>query len=341
MPVYPSDPTGPSVDNQGELESSGADERIGIRRRLIEGVRQHDVSGLSAEIAYRFLFAVFPFGLFVAALGAFVAGLVHVDNPAQLVLNGLGDNLPPDIAASLRPELEHLLNAGQPGVLGLGALLALWAATGGTNALVKGIHRAYGVPEQRPFLLRYAVAVGLTILAAVGVIASFVTIVGGAFFTQQLADRLGLGSQALLFLQIVRWPAVFIGLVAAVAILYRYAPSIVVPWRWILVGATVFAAGWLIATAALGFYAANVANYGATYGSLGAVIVLMLWFYLTALVLLLGCEVTAALARERSPGEIHRRGEEEAATARVDGAADEVGQRVKGAASGVVSRDRA
>ena len=163
--------------------------------------------------------------------------------------------------------------------------------------------------------------------------------------TQQLGEQLGLGPQAWLFLQLVRWPAVLIGLVAAVAILYRYAPSIVVPWRWILVGATVFAVGWLVATAGLGFYAANVANYGATYGSLGAVIVLMLWFYLTALVLLLGSEVTAALARERSPGEIHRRGEEQAAAATVDGAAGRVGQRLKGAAKGAassaVSRDRA
>ena len=191
MPVYAADPTGPSVDNQGEPESNGANEPIGVRRRLMDGVRQHDVSGLSAEIAYRFLFAVFPFGLFVAALGAFVAGLLHVENPAQLILNGLGDNLPPDIAASLRPELERLLGAGQPGLLRFGALLALWAATGGTNALVKGIHRAYGVPEQRPFLLRYAVAIGLTILAAVGAILSFVTIVGGALITQQLAQGIG------------------------------------------------------------------------------------------------------------------------------------------------------
>src|SRR6476659_9509416 len=187
MAVYPSDPTQPSVDSEGDPEQTSADESIGVRRRLVDGVRQHDVSGLSAEIAYRFLFAVFPFGLFVAALGAFVAGLLHVDNPAQLVLNGLGDNLPPDIAASLRPELEHLLNAGQPGVLGLGALLALWAATGGTNALIKGMHRAYGVPEQRHFLLRYAIAISLTLLAAIGVIASFATIVDESILTQQLA----------------------------------------------------------------------------------------------------------------------------------------------------------
>ena len=75
MPVYAAGPTGPSADPNGEPESNGANEPIGVRRRLVDGVRQHDVSGLSAEIAYRFLFAVFPFGLFVAALGAFVAGL--------------------------------------------------------------------------------------------------------------------------------------------------------------------------------------------------------------------------------------------------------------------------
>src|SRR4051794_26308007 len=86
MPVYPSDPAGPSVNREGDPEPTTANESIGVGRRLIDGVREHDVSGLSAEIAYRFLFAVFPFGLFVAALGAFVAGLLRVDNPAQLVL---------------------------------------------------------------------------------------------------------------------------------------------------------------------------------------------------------------------------------------------------------------
>ena len=82
--------------------------------------------------------------------------------------------------------------------------------------------------------------------------------------------------------QLLRWPAVFAVLTIAVAILYRYAPSIVIPWRWIIAGAVVFTLGWLIATAALGWYAANVADYGATYGSLGAVIVLMFWFYVTS-----------------------------------------------------------
>jgi membrane protein len=304
----------------------------GVGRRLITGVREHDVSGLSAEMAYRFLFALFPFGLFVAALGGVVAGWLGVDNPAGQIIGGLGDNLPPAIADALEPELERLFGSVSNGILWTGALLALWAATGGTNALVKGIHRAYDVPEQRPFLLRYAIAVGLTLLAAVGVIASFVTIIGGAMITQEIADRFGLGAQAFALVQLLRWPAVFAVLAFAVAILYRYAPSIVIPWRWIIAGSTFFTLGWLIATAALGWYAGNVADYGATYGSLGAVIVLMLWFFVTSALLLVGAEITAALARERSPDEIRRRGEEQVLAQAVDDATEHTTERIKGAA---------
>jgi membrane protein len=303
-----------------------------VVRKLVEGIKEDDVSGLAAEIAYRFLFAVFPFGLFVAALGSFAAGWLHVENPAQMIVNGLGDNLPPSIAQGLTPELERLLGSHQPALITFGALTALWAATGGTNALVKGIHRAYDVPEQRPFLMRYAVAIGLTILAAAGAILSFVTIVGGAVFTQQAAQRIGLGDQAFFVLQLLRWPAVFVVIMAAAAILYRYAPSVVVPWRGIIVGAAVFAAGWLVATAVIGFYATNVANYGATYGSLGAVIVMMLWFYGSAAMLLIGAEVTAAIAHERMPQEIRRRGEEQDAGSKLAGAADAAKHKVESAA---------
>jgi membrane protein len=292
----------------------------GLARRFLKDVSEHDVGGLSAEMAYRFLFAVFPFGLFVAALGAVIAGWLRVDDPAGQIVGALGDNLPAEIANAVRPELERLLTTARTDLVLLGALAALWAATGGTNALSKGIHRAYGVEEQRPFVLRYAVAIGLTLLGAVGIIAAFVTIIGGAMVTEQVAEELGLGTAAWTLLQWLRWPAVFLFLIAAVAILYRYASSVVVPWRWIIAGAAVFAGGWLLATAGLALYVMNFADYGATYGSLGGVIALMLWFYVTAVMLVVGAEVTALLARERSPESIRRRGEEVAAAQVVDGA---------------------
>ena len=118
-------------------------------------------------------------------------------------------------------------------------------------------------------------------------------------------------------------------LTLAVSILYRYGPSVVVPWRWIVTGAAVFASGWLLATAALGFYVGHVADYGATYGSLGAVIVLMLWLYVTAALLMFGAEVTAALAHELTPEQIQRRGEEEQLAEAVDHATDGVKDGVK------------
>lgn len=296
----------------------------GFARGLLASIQRDDVMGVAAEIAYRFLFALFPFGLFVAALGSFVAQWLGIGNPAQEIVDGLGDNLPPTIADTLRPELERLLDSARPGLLSVGAIGALWAATGGTNALIKGIHRAYDAPERRPFVLRYVVAIALTLLAAVGILGSFVTIVGGAVVTEELASGLGLGSGAWTVIQLLRWPVVGLVLVAAVSILYRYGPSLVVPWRWILSGAAAFTVGWLVATAGLAWYVGNVADYGATYGALGGVIILMLWFYLTAASLLLGAELTAALARDRSPEEVHWRGEEEKAAETVEDAKDGV-----------------
>jgi membrane protein len=274
-------------------------------------------------MAYRFLFAVFPFGLFVAALGAFVAAAAHIDNPAQQIISSLGDNLPPSIAQGLQPEVERLVSSPRADLLSIGAIAALWAATSGTNALVKGIHRAYEIPESRALLVRYAVAIGLTLLGAIGLIASFVTIIGGALATQELAARLGIGQQALQVIQPLRWPAVALVLIVAVAIVYRYAPNVVVPWRWIFLGSLIFTLGWLVATGLLGLYVSTIGSYGATYGSLAGVIVMMLWFYVTAAMLLIAGEVTAVVAKARTPELITVRREElETAEAAEDAAAD-------------------
>src|SRR6188474_1812661 len=113
----------PVIDETGDHRGIG--DLKAVSRRMVEGLKKDDVSGLAAEIAYRFLFAIFPFGLFVAALGAFVATSLHVDNPAQQVVAGLGDNLPPSIADALRPELERLLNSARADLLAIGAIAGL------------------------------------------------------------------------------------------------------------------------------------------------------------------------------------------------------------------------
>jgi membrane protein len=275
---------------------------VGIAKRFLTEFTRNDLAEFAAALAYRFLFAIFPFGLFVAALTSFVAQWIGLQDPTGQILSALGDNLPSDVAKAIRPELERVIGTSHPELLSIGALGSLWAATGGTNALIKGMNRALEVEETRSFVRKTSLAIGLTLLATLGVLVSFVTIVGGSLITDQIANQFGL-TDAWRTLSIIRWPAVGVALTLAVAILYRLAPNAHVPWKWALIGATLFTVGWLVMTAVFAFYLSNIANLGATYGALGGVIALMLWFYLTGLLLLVSAQLIAILMSESRPKE--------------------------------------
>ena len=324
--------------NGEPVATAGArEEDVGaeIRRRL----REHDLTGHAAEIAFRFLFAAFPFGLFVASLAAFVAVYLHIEDAGPRMLAALGDNLPPPLAKSVGSELQHVMQTVRPEMLTFGAIASLWAATGGTTALIKGMNRAYEVPESRPFLLRYAIAAGLTLLGGIGIIGSFVTIVGGTSLTQKLATEIGLGEQASMVLSLLRWPAVFLVLTIAVSILYRFGPNLVAPWRMIVLGAAAFALGWLIATVLLSLYVTRVTDYGVTYGSLAGVVVLMLWFYITALLLVVGAEIVVETTRRWQPNALRHRREEVEASAKIRDATSRAGEAVKDVGSELKNDD--
>ena len=155
------------------------DDVVGFGKEFVKQFQEDDASGMAAELAYRWLFAVFPFGLFLAALGAFIASWIGIQNPGQQIIDALGDNLPAELAAGVAPELERVIGQQQPGLVSIGALLALWAATSGTMTVIKAMNRAYDVEETRSAVTRYGIGIGLTIGAAVVLILSFVTIVGG------------------------------------------------------------------------------------------------------------------------------------------------------------------
>ena len=272
-----------------------------IAKRFIADVQRDDVAGLAAELAYRFLFAIFPFGIFVAALTAFVAPSLGFQDPTSQLLGAIGDNLPAEVAAGIRPQLEAVIGTTQPGLLTLGAITALWAATGGTNSLIKAMNRSYEVEETRPLIPRYALAIGLTVLASIGLLVAFVTIVGASALTSEVTDALRLDPEVVSLVSLLRWPVVLVGLSAAVGVLYKLAPNFRAPWRWCLAGGAIFSIGWVIGTAALGLYVANFGNYSNTYGALGGVVVLMLWFYLSSAVLIGSAAFVASAMKEMRP----------------------------------------
>jgi membrane protein len=283
------------------------DDLVRIGKRFIGEFQRDDVAGLSAELAYRFLFAIFPFGIFVAALTAFIANAIGFADPTSQIMGAVGDNLPAQIADVVRPQLEEVIGKTQPGLLTFGAVAALWAATGGMNALIKALNRAWEVDDTRAFLPKTALAVGLTLLGSVGLIGSFVTIVGASLLTSQVVAQLGIDQATVDLVSLLRWPLVFVLLSVAVAVLYHFAPNFRAPWKWCLVGGALFSAAWVVATAVFALYVANFANYANTYGALGGVIVLMLWFYLSAMLLVSAAAIVAATLKETQPLAVHER----------------------------------
>jgi membrane protein len=282
------------------------DELVRIGKRFASDIGRDDVAGMSAELAYRFLFAVFPFGIFVAALSAFVAGAVGIQDPTQQLMGAIRDNLPPDIANAIEPQIQQVIGTVRPSLLTLGAILALWAATAGTNALIKAMNRAFETEEHRPLVPRYALAIGLTLLASIGILVAFVTIVGASLLTGQVVQQLHLDQAVVNVIGLLRWPVVFVLVSIAASILYKLAPAVSIPFRWCLGAGALFAIAWVVATALFGLYVANFANYSNTYGALGGVIALMLWFYLSAFVLVAAAALMAAAMKETRPEQIGR-----------------------------------
>jgi membrane protein len=273
---------------------------------LVERARRDDLPGLAAELAFRFFLALFPFFIVLAALGGLAAAALGVRNPAEAVLNLGGDALPGPVADLLRPPLEQVLDHWHGRLFSTGLVAALLSATSATNAVVKGLNRAYGAPEARARGHRYVVSLTLTVATGALLVASFALVLLGQFAARRLAAALGREGQLDLLLAAVRWPVVCLLLLLAAALVYRWGPSVQPPWRWATPGAALFAGGWLLATWGFSIYLARVATYNAVYGALAGAIVVLVWFYVVGFALVLGGELNALLDEAAAPDWLRR-----------------------------------
>lgn len=281
-----------------------------VGRQMFTQVQRDDVIGLSAELSYRWFLSLFPFAIFVAGVGAFVARQMDIQNPAQLAKDQLTGMLPPDAATLIGQELERIIDIQRAGLVSFGMVLAIWFATGGTNALIKAMNRAFDVEETRPLFRRYPLAIGLTLVAGLAVLAAFAIVIVGQVVASDVAADLGIGDTVWGALELLRWPVAATLLFLVVAVIYRVGPNVRLAWRWIVPGALFFTVAWLVATFAFGLYVTQFSDYGATFGALAGVAILLIWFYLTAFVLLLGAELNGVLAEMNEPEELGARREE-------------------------------
>jgi membrane protein len=267
-------------------------------------LRRHDTTGLAAELAFRFMFATFPFVLFLAALGAFLADWLGVADPTARIITALGTSVPAGVAGPLEAQLKAVLAHTEPALLSVGAIVTLYTAAGGVNALMKAMNRAFGVADDRSLPGRIAVDVVLTVLGGLGIVVGVVAVLGGMLVTRDLAGRAGLGDVTWTVLSILRWPIAFGVVLLTLTALFRYASCIRPPWRWAISGAAAFTVCWLVVTFIFGVYVSRLGSFDATYGALGGAIVLMLWYYLSSILLVCGAEFTAFLAEMFDPDKI-------------------------------------
>jgi membrane protein len=279
-------------------------------RQVIDQVVRDDVAGLAAEMSYRFFMAIFPFAIFLTAFGGFVAQQLAVSNPAARIVQALSGVLPPDAATLVQSQLEQIISGQNATLLSAGALLALWFATGGMNAIIKALNRAYNVPEGRVTWHRYVVAIVLTLVGGATVIAAFVLFVPVRLIASEVVSTLGFGQFAQLAVNATSGAAALLLLIAAAAFIYRVAPNIKLPPGAVLPGAVVFAVSWLAITFGFAFYVSNFGNYANTYGALAGVVIMLIWFYLSSILLLVSAEINEVVHQIRKPGEIDRLREE-------------------------------
>jgi membrane protein len=262
--------------------------------RLKTQVKDDDVPLLAAGVAFFALLALVP------SLVALVSVYGLVADPADIQRN-IDDVLraaPTEVRELVSSQLSSIVES-EPSGLRLGAivglLVALWSASSGMKHLIGAVNLAYDETEGRGFFkLR-----GLALVMTIGGILLLAVAVAGLVVLPNALDDGGATGAVRTTLLIVRWPLFAIVALVALAIIYRWAPDRDAPrWRWVSPGAVFATVVWVIASIAFSIYTANFGNYNETYGALGAIVVVMLWMFITAYVIIAGAELNAELERQ-------------------------------------------
>ncbi len=284
-----------------------------LAKRVWADIGKDDILGRAAQLSYYFLLALFPLLLFLMSVIGLILG--SETGLRHSLFNYLGKVLPSSASELVSTTVFEVSSASGGGKISFGILAALWAASNGMGAISESLNVAYHVKETRPWWKQRLIAVGLTVALAVLIITALVIVLYGGKIADGLANSYGLGGGFTFAWKLLQWPIVLVFLFFAFALIYYWAPDLEdQDWRWITPGSLVAVVLWLLVSFGFRLYLNYFNSYSKTYGSLGAVIILMLWFYFTGAAILIGGEVNsdieAEAARQGAP-EAKKEGEKE------------------------------
>ena len=278
-------------------------------KRTFNETLADDVFNLAAQQAYYFFFALFPAILALISIASFFP----IHNLMDEISDMLSRVAPGDVIRIVNQQIENISKGNAGGVLTIAFLFTLWSSSSAVVSMCGTLNAAYDITESRPWWKVRLTAIGLTVGLALFILVSMTLIIAGPTIAEKIAETMGLGAAFEWTWKIAQWPVIFLLVVTAIALVYYFAPDAEQQWVWITPGAVLATVLWVLISLGFKLYVANFGNYdNATYGAIGGVMVLLLWFYISGIALLVGAELNAEIEHaspygkdvgERVPGE--------------------------------------
>ncbi len=265
-----------------------------LAKRVWTDIQQDDVFGRAAQLSYYFLLSLFPLLIFLTSVIGLVIG--KESGVRQNLFGYLSQVMPPAAFKLIEATMQEVAVASSGSKISIGILAALWAASNGMGAITEALNVAYDVKESRPWWKQRMTAIALTVALSVLIIGALIIVLTGGQLAGSFAAYFGLASAFTLSWKILQWPVVLATMLFAFAMIYYFAPDVRdQKWIWITPGAVLGVVLWLLVSFGFRIYLNYFDSYSKTYGSLGAVIVLMLWLFFTGAAVLIGGELNAVI----------------------------------------------
>ncbi|MBY0148577.1 YihY/virulence factor BrkB family protein [Neobacillus niacini] len=264
---------------------------VNVRKSLLSmlwhRIEEDDIPGLSAQLAYFFLLSLFPLLIFIFTL------LPYLPIPYPDILGNIREFAPPQTMDLIEKNVNYVMNTRNGGLLSIGIIGTIWSASNGIHALVRAFNKAYNVKESRSFF----VSRGMAILLTIGMIFVFIVAVLLPIFGREIGvflfSYLGFKMEFLRIWEMLRLAVSALILFLIFTGLYWIAPNVKLRCRSAFPGAGFATVGWIVSSYALSFYVSKFNNFSLTYGSIGAIIVLLIWLYISGFIIIIGGEINA------------------------------------------------
>lgn len=262
-----------------------------IGKMLWKRIDDVDLFGLAAQLAYFFLLSLFPFLLFLLNL------IAYLPIDIQMVMQIIDHYAPQEIMNIIQTNIHQLLKQANGGFLSIGIIGTLWAASNAINAIIKAFNHAYNIGEDRSFIATRFIAIVLTVAMILVIIISLLLPVFGQIIGEYIFAFFGMSESFIQIWETLRWGVSSVVFFIVLLFLYKLAPNKLIYFREAVWGALIGTILWQIVSYGFSMYVSTFANYSVRYGSLGAIIILMIWFYLLGVIIIAGGVINSVISK--------------------------------------------